>query len=172
MTIRRTSASIAAGCVASLLALATPATAAENMNRVAVSFPPDEVVATCANGAEIGLGFDLIRNIHQYFDDAGNLVKESRNVTFTGIFENLSTGEQYTFRGTRHAVFDYVSGTFTMSGNSRTVTQPGHGAVLHSAGREVIDLVDDGVLFSSGPKIDEVSPGAAAGICGLFGLSA
>lgn len=172
MSNRRKFASIVAGCAVSVFALAAPAAAAENTTRFAFSFPPDEVVATCSNGDDIGLGFDLIRNVHQFYDDAGNLVKESRNVNYTGIFQNLSTGEQYTFQGTRHVTFDFVAGTFTSTGNYRTVTQPGTGTVLHSAGREVFDLVNEVVLYSSGPKYDETSAGAASDICGLFGLTA
>jgi len=170
--IRFRSASIVATCAVSLLMLAAPAAAAENQTRVAVSFPPDEVVATCSNGAEIGLGFDIVRNVHSYYDETNNLVKESRNINYTGVFQNLSTGEQYTFQGTRHVTFDFVAGTFTSTGNYRTVTQPGIGTVLHSAGREVFDLLDEIIIFQSGPKYDELNDGAAADICGLFGLTA
>ena len=170
--IRRKIFTVLAVCAASLLAVAAPVAAAENTTRQEVSFPPDQVVATCANGVEIGLGFDIIRNVHRYYDDAGNLVKESRNINYTGIFENLSTGEQYTFQGTRHVTFDFVAGTFTSTGDYRTVTQPGDGTVLHSAGREVFDLINDALISQSGPKDDELSDGAVAGICGLFGLAA
>ena len=165
-------AAAAVGAVACVIASTGPAAAAENTNRVVLSFPADEVVATCSNGDQIGLGFDLVRNTHTYLDAAGEPVKESRNVNYTGIFANLATGERYTFQGTRNVTFDFVAGTFTSTGNYRTVTQPGEGTTLHYAGREVIDLIDDAVLFQSGPKYDELGAGAVSDICGLFGLTA
>jgi hypothetical protein len=94
----------------------------------------------------------------------------SRNTIFTGIFENLSTGQRDTFQGTRNVTFDWVANTFTGTGNFRTVTQPGVGLVLHYAGRDMASLLDDSTLFSSGPRIVEWDPATADALCGLYGL--
>jgi hypothetical protein len=128
-------------------------------------------VATCSDGSDIGLGFDIVRNVHDTYDDAGNLVTEMRNVNFRGIFENLATGEQYVFQGTRIVTFDFVAGTLFGRGNYRTVTLPHAGVVLHAAGMQLIDLANDLVLKDAGPAVDEWVAGPGA-VCSLFGLTA
>jgi len=151
--------------------LAAPASA-DTMTRDSLSWATsDEVVATCEGGAEIGLGFDLTRNIHDRYDGSGELTRQIRNVNYTGIFENLATGDRYTFQGTRVVTFDYVKDTFTSRGNYRTVTMPGAGTVLHTAGMYVEDLDVEGLFYhQGGPVLDEWTAGAAA-VCSLFGLA-
>lgn len=159
--------------LATVLTAAPAAQAAENLTRDRLSWAPaDEVVATCADGSDIGLGFDLVRNVHLFTDASGEVVKESRNVNYTGIFENLDTGERYTFQGTRIVTFDLVAGTFTSRGNYRTVTMPGAGTVLHEAGMYVEDLDVEGLFHhQAGPTFDEWDAGGADAVCSLFGLA-
>ena len=146
------------------------ASATENSTREEVHFAPsDVVVATCEDGSEIGLGFDIVRNVHYTYDADGNVTKEMRNVNFTGIFENLSTGERYTFQGTRIVTFDFVAGTLFGRGNYRTVTLPQAGVVLHAAGMQLVDLANDLLVSSAGAAIDEWVAGPDA-VCSLFGL--
>jgi hypothetical protein len=156
----------------SLLLGAGPAQAVENVNQERLSWATtDEVVATCANGDQIGLGFDLVRNRHIRYDDAGELVHEVRNVRYTGIFENLTTHERYTFNGTRIITIDIPSDTFTSVGNYRVVTKPGEGSVFRAAGRVVSSWFEETEpTFTSGPKFDEWSDGGASVTCGLFSL--
>jgi hypothetical protein len=167
---------VLAAPLAAALALtgASAASAAENVNREFLSRPTtDEVVATCADGSEVGLGFDLTRNVHNFYDSDGELVRQSRNVNYVGTFENFGTGERYTFRGTRIVTFDFVNGTFTSRGNYRTVTMPGAGTVLHAAGIYVEDLDVEGLFYhQAGPNFDEWAPGGDAAVCSLFGLEA
>ena len=146
----------------------SPASAAENVTREVLSFPA-ETVATCDGGAEVGLGFDLVRNVHIYSDSTGTVIRIRRNVNYTGIFSLTGTDQTYTFQGARIVTLDLVTGTFTSVGNYRNVTQPGRGIVLHAAGREMFDENFD-LVFSAGPKYDEASPGAQADVCSLFGL--
>ncbi|MBF4761882.1 hypothetical protein ISU07_01975 [Nocardioides islandensis] len=158
------------GTVAAATLVAGSASASVTNTRSEVHFAPaDAVVATCADGSEIGLGFDIVRNIHDTYDDDGTLLQESRNVNFTGIFENLSTGEQYVFQGTRIVTFDFVAGTLFGRGNYRTVTLPHAGVVLHAAGMQVIDLETGLLMESAGAAIDEWVAGPGA-VCSLFGL--
>lgn len=159
--------------IAATATLAPPASAADN-SRGSLSWPTtDEVVAVCDGGAEIGLGFDLTRNVHQFADRSGEVVREMRNVNYTGTFENFDTGERYEFQGTRIVTFDFVAGTFTSRGNYRTVTMPGAGTVLHTAGIYVEDLDVEGLFHrQAGPVFDEWSAGGDAAVCSLFGLDA
>lgn len=165
----------AAAGAAALLAAATAAPAgAARVDRASLSWPAsDEVVATCADGSDIGLGFDLTRNVHDRYDKSGELVSQTRNVVYTGYFENLDTGERYPFHGTRVVTLDYANGTFTSRGAYRVVTMKGEGAVFLAAGRYVEDLDVEGVFYSSsGPKFDEYSEGGQQVSCALFGLDA
>lgn len=148
--------------------------AAAPVDRESLSWPTsDEVVATCSDGSEIGLGFDLTRNVHDVYDKDGQLVRQTRNVVYVGIFENLRTQEQYRFRGSRVVTFDFVDGEFVSRGAYRVVTVPGKGAVFLEAGRYVEDLDVEGLfLAQSGPKFDEWDEGGAAVSCALFGLTA
>ena len=166
----RTTLGLATAAVTTAV-LATPASA-DTMTRDSLSWPAsDEVVATCEGGAEIGLGFDLTRNVHDKYDSADELTRQVRNVNYTGIFENLATGERYTFQGTRVVTFDFVDGTFTSRGNYRTVTMPGAGTVLHTTGMYVEDLDVEGLFYrQAGPVLDEWTTGGAEAVCSLFGL--
>jgi hypothetical protein len=159
-----------AGCVLPIVGTMGPASAADNVTRQTLSFPA-EAVATCEGGVQVGLGFDIVRNIHEYTDSTGTVIRAKRNVNFIGIFSLMGTDETYTFQGARIVTEDFVTGTFTSVGNYRTVTQPGTGIVFHVAGREMFDENFD-LVFSSGPKYDEASPAAQSEICGLFGLQA
>jgi hypothetical protein len=159
-----------AGCVLPIVGTMGPASAADNVTRETLSFPA-EAVATCEGGVQVGLGFDIVRNVHDYSDSTGTVVLERRNVNFIGIFSVMGTDRTYTFQGARIVTLDFVTGTFTSVGNYRTVTQPGTGIVFHAAGREMFDENFD-LVFSSGPKYDEASPAAQSDICGLFGLQA
>jgi hypothetical protein len=159
---------LVAGCVLPMIGTMGPASAADNSTRETLTFPA-EPVATCEGGAVVGLGFDIIRNVHEYTDSTGAVVMIRRNVNYTGIFSLMGTDQTYTFQGARIVTIDLVTGTFTSVGNYRNVTQPGAGTVFHATGREVFDENFD-PLFFSGPKYAEDSPGAEADTCGLFGL--
>jgi hypothetical protein len=165
-----------AGLVAASVTLAgaSAASAAQNVNRESLSWPTtDEIVATCADGSKVGIGFDLTRNVHDFFSADGEHLRQSRNVNYVGTFENLSSGERYSFRGTRVVTLDFVRGTFTSRGNYRTVTMPGTGTVLHAAGIYVEDLDVEGLFYhEAGPGLDEWAPGGDAAVCSLFGLGA
>jgi hypothetical protein len=167
----RTTVALATAVVAATV-LASPASA-DTMTRDSLSWPAsDEVVATCEGGVEIGLGFDLTRNVHHQYNGAGELTREIRNVNYTGIFENLATSEEYTFQGTRVVTFDFVDGSFTSRGNYRTVTMPGAGTVLHTTGMYVEDLDIEGLFYhKAGPVFDEWTDGAGDAVCSLFGLT-
>ena len=64
---------------------------------------------------------------------------------------NDVTGTSVRDTGSRHITFDFVANTFTETGVLRHVTVSGSGIVLHEAGRIVISLTDDSVIFMAGP---------------------
>jgi hypothetical protein len=161
---------VAGGLLLAASSIAGSAAASENTNRQEVHFPTDEVVATCADGSDIGLGFDMVRNVHDTYNDAGELIKEQRTINYTGIFENLTSGERYTFRGTRIVTFDFENDLFFGRGNFRTVTMPAAGVVLHATGM-LKETLEEGLLYkNAGPWITEWVAGPDA-VCSLFGLA-
>ena len=158
---------------AGTLAQTSAAHAADNSRGSLYWAPADEVVAVCDDGSQIGLGFDLVRNVHQHTDRSGEVVRETRNVNYTGIFENLGSGERYTFQGTRVVTFDYERSLFISRGNYRTVTMPASGTVLHESGIYVEDMDVEGLLHhQAGPTFDEWDLGGPQAVCSLFGLGA
>ena len=166
-------AAVAVTAVGGVAALTGPAVAAE-VERGSLSWPAsDEVVATCEGGVEIGLGFDLTRNVHDFHDRDGDVVRQMRNVVYVGYFERLDTHEQYRFHGSRVVTFDFVDGEFISRGAYRIVTMPGSGSVFRTAGRYVEDLDVEGLFHAeSGPRFDEWSVGGDEVSCALFGLEA
>ena len=92
---------------AGTLSPTSAAHAADNSRDSLYWAPGDDVVAVCDDGSRIGLGFDLVRNIHVHTDREGEVLREVRNVTYTGIFENLGSGERYMFQGTRVVTLDF-----------------------------------------------------------------
>ena len=95
--------------------------------------------------------FEIRRTVMDFYDRDGSLVRTVIHVHFVGTATNESTGASLPVNGQRHIVLDYVDGTFTETGVLRHVTAPGQGIVLHEAGRIVLGLTDDAVLFEAGP---------------------
>ena len=165
------------GTAAAALALAagsavgaTSAAAQDNV-RGTVSFPADVPVVECSGGVGIGLAFDVDYIFHWTYED-GALVRERLVLTYTGYFENLSTGERSApVRGTGNTVVDVVEGTRTISGSGRSMTLPGVGKVLHEAGHTVLDHESGEVLLTHGPVVNEATPEGAQLVCQAMGLS-
>ena len=100
--------------------------------------------------------------------------------TDTGVAINMhyrlratleTTGETVGYRGSQRVVLDFVAGTITESGNGRTMTLPGEGWTVKTAGHRVWDMyADPGAdpLWAAGPLVEE----DAEILCPLFGLTA
>lgn len=95
--------------------------------------------------------FEVTRTITDFYDNAGNLLREELHIRFVGSETNDVTGKSLPENGVRHLTFDFVSGTFTETGVLRHVTLPGEGIVLHESGRLVLGLDDDSLLGEAGP---------------------
>ena len=127
------------------------------------------VIATCAGGEEILAGVEgSVSNEREILDANGDVVGVVLNIRYTLSSTLTTTGETLYAHGTARLALDFVAGTLTESGNSRTMTLPGEGWVLKNAGRTVSDLWTGDVLWKAGPA----SPEDAAFQCGQFGLEA
>ncbi|WP_404384771.1 hypothetical protein LL946_03350 [Knoellia locipacati] len=171
MQIRRTLRTIAATSV--LLLTGAGVAAAQENTRYSLTFDK-EVVATCADGSEVTLYFDITVNRHIREADAeGTALVESRNVNYDGYFTHEDSGEVVEFTGTRVVTIDLVADTFTSRGKYRVVTMPGIGPVMLEAGRYVETWVSEERLFEAGPKVSEnpEDPSTFALTCSLFGIA-
>ncbi len=147
--------------------------AAQENSRYSLTFEK-EVVATCADGSDVTLYFDVTVNRHISETDAdGAALVESRNVNYDGFFTHEASGEVVEFTGTRVVTIDLVADLFTSRGKYRVVTMPGIGPVMHETGRYVETWVSEERLFEAGPKMSEnpEDPSTFALTCSLFGLS-
>lgn len=132
----------------------------------------------CAGGEQITLGFDGVRNIHTFTDEAGEVVRWMRNIRFTGTFRLEGTDWQFTFDGTRVVEYDAATNLVTSVGNVRTITLPGLGLLMHETGRYVEGWDTAERYFCAGPKYFGLRPDpdvrdeVAAAVCTeVFGLS-
>jgi hypothetical protein len=105
-------------------------------------------------------------NIVSFYDDAGQLVKEIRHVSFTGTLYNstdLSKSIPYEGRFTR--TFDPVENTATYTGLHFRVHIAGEGVLALNVGREIVDLVSGQQTFVDG---NHNLTDFAAEVCGLL----
>jgi hypothetical protein len=170
MKARTLAAGAAAVVVGASMAIPASASAQENF-RGTVSFPADTPVVECDGGLAIGLAFDVDFIYHWTYEE-GELVRERLILSYTGYFENLSTGERSApVRGTGNTVVDLVEGTRTISGSGRSMTMPGIGKVLHEAGHVVLDHESGEALVTHGPVVNEATAEGAQLVCQAMGLS-
>lgn len=168
MSIRRVTSGLATAAILAGTAIAT-AGGAVAAGREPITGHEPFVIATCAGGEEIWAGVEgYVNNTREILDANGEVVGVVFNIRYTLSSTLGTTGEAFYAHGTARLALDFVAGTLTESGNSRTMTEPGEGWVLKNAGRTVKDLWTDDVLWKAGPA----SPEDAAFQCGQFGLEA
>lgn len=92
------------------------------------------------------------------------------NMSYTLAMTDTSDGRTLEGRGTMRLVVDGVTGTVTESGNSRSFTLPGLGAVLHQAGRFVSVPDSTDPVSSAGRYLDAAVDGEF--LCTWFGHDA
>lgn len=164
----RTTSLAAAATLAATTFLTTPAVAAPgdgNGVRVPLVLPA-VTVATCKGGETVSgpLEGTIVR--HEKFDNDGNLVRVTLNMEYKMTWTLSTTGESVYPHGTRHIVLDFANGIYTDSGNYRTLTVAGKGAVLKWAGRTVENLETEELISKVGPAVAESDDL----VCALFGL--
>jgi hypothetical protein len=144
----RLAVAIVAGVAALALALATTASAsAPLISTTTFTVPapdPHEVNFGCS---AYGFGFDVLssftvtRHSILFFDDAGNLLKEIRHVSFKGtLYRSDDLARTIPYAGNWTLTIDAVAGTLTNTGLARYSHPDGSGMVTLDAGRTVIDL--------------------------------
>ena len=109
------------------------------------------VYETCEQGFAV-IQNDLLidRRLIDFYDSAGNLLKEIRHIEFTATLVNSETGYSLPYLGRLTRVFDAVEGTVTLTGLLRQTQAPGLGAVDLATGKEVIVDATDELLFAAG----------------------
>lgn len=100
------------------------------------------------------------------------MISLSLNMEYKMTWTLDTTGESVYPHGTRHLVLDFVKGTFTETGNYRTLTVAGEGRVLKYAGRAVSLLDSEIPFWKSGPDIADIGVPEVDNdlVCGVFGL--
>ena len=96
--------------------------------------------------------FDVVRHYIQFYDSAGNLVKEIRHVDFTGTLyrtDDLSKTIPYAGKWTR--TLDVAANTVVSTGLFRYSHPDGGGMITLDAGRTVQDARTFNTLSDTGP---------------------
>ena len=165
--MRRQRTALAVATAGAALALvAAPASAGP---REPISGHDPFVIATCAGGEEVVAGVvGWVNNSRDLVDPDGNVTGTVINISYRLSSTLSSTGEVFWSKGTARIALDFLDGSVTETGNSRTLALPGQGWVIKSAGRSISDLNTGTVVWKAGPADSE----DASLLCGLFGLEA
>lgn len=170
MNARRVTSTLATTAVLSGMLIATAGGAtAGGTGREPITGHEPFVIATCAGGEEVLAGVEgYVSNERELVDRHGAVFGVVFNINYYLTSTLSTTGEVQYAHGTARLHLDFVAGTLTETGNSRTMTVPGEGWILKNAGRTVSDLASGDILWKAGPA----SPEDTAYHCGLFGLEA
>jgi hypothetical protein len=105
-------------------------------------------------------------NIVSFYDDAGQLVKEIRQVSFTGtLYNSTDLSKSVPYEGDFTRTFDPVENTATYTGLHFRVHVPGEGVLALEVGRDIVDLLSRQQVFFDG---NHNLADFAAEICGLL----
>ena len=100
------------------------------------------------DGAFSCAGFDATYEGHDrgqiadYFDKAGNPIKQVGHINSIETDTNLLTGKSVVIRTHLAVHVDYVTGFHELTGSFNIGTFPGEGIVIHDSGRVVFDPND------------------------------
>lgn len=158
---------LAALALALALAAATPAMA-ENPEHTyggtEVTVPAPFGVA--CEGFIVLVTFKSEYNIVNFYDDAGRLVKEIRQVSFTGtLYNSTDLSKSVPYEGDFTRTFDPVQNTVTFTGLHFRVHVPGEGVLALQVGRDIVDLMSGQQVFLDG---NHNRADFATEICGLL----
>jgi hypothetical protein len=105
-------------------------------------------------------------NIVNFYDDAGQLVKQIRHVSFTGtLYNSTDLSKSVPYKGDFTRTFDAVENTATYTGLHFRVHVPGEGVLALQVGRDIVDLLSGQQVFLDG---NHNLADFAAEICGLL----
>jgi hypothetical protein len=165
--MRRLSLLAALALLVLALAAATPAMA-ENPEHsyggTEVTVPAPFGVA--CQGFIVLVTFKSEYNIVDFYDDAGQLVKQIRHVSFTGtLYNSTDLSKSVPYEGDFTRTFDAVENTATYTGLHFRVHVPGEGVLALQVGRDIVDLLSGQQVFLDG---NHNLADFAAEICGLL----
>jgi hypothetical protein len=151
MRLLRPALLLALGLVATLAA----ATAARADG--AVKSPVSRVVTTpIPFGANCG-SFNILFTVDfegtniTFYDDQGNLTRQIRHGSFTGmLYNSTDLSKSAPYDGNFNRTFDAAANTITLEGLRFQVQLPGQGTVAIDAGRQVIDTLTGETVSQSG----------------------
>jgi hypothetical protein len=89
--------------------------------------------------------------IIEFFDRHGNFVRDQIHINGAGTLTNQDTGKTAFFSFHYMDALHEVNGTLMFIGLPMKVRLPGKGVVVLDAGRLVLDLETDEVIFEAGP---------------------
>jgi hypothetical protein len=90
-------------------------------------------------------------NIVNFYDDAGQLVKQIRQVSFTGtLYNSTDLSKSVPYEGDFTRTFDAVENTATYTGLHFRVHVPGEGVLALEVGRDIVDLLSGQQVFFDG----------------------
>lgn len=105
-------------------------------------------------------------NIWYTYDVAGNIVHVKDTYVFHGQLTNSLTGQVFKDHRAGQENVDFRDLTYTLTGSTFHLINPGEGTVFHDAGKIVINIVTGQVLWQSG-KFEMRSSGLD--VCGWVG---
>lgn len=93
-------------------------------------------------------------HIKLWFDREGNLTRLSFHANYDTIYYSDADSDSFlaSHGEVENTHIDYIDGTIAVTGVIYKLTIPGYGVVFHEAGRLVIDLETDEILFEAGPS--------------------
>jgi hypothetical protein len=110
--------------------------------------------------------FKSAYNIVNFYDDAGQLVKQIRHVSFTGtLYNSTDLSKSVPYEGDFTRTFDPVEDTATFTGLRFRVRLPDEGVLALQVGRNIVDLVSGQQVFLDG---NHNFTDFTAEICGLL----
>jgi hypothetical protein len=96
--------------------------------------------------------FDVVRHYIQFYDDAGNLVKEIRHIDFTGtLYRTDDMSKTIPYAGNWTRTMDVAANTVVSTGLFRYSHPDGSGMVTLDAGRTVQNGTTFETLSDTGP---------------------
>lgn len=101
------------------------------------------------------------------YDEAGNIETIRAHWSGHGELTIESTGVTYTDHANANLVLSLTDMTYTESGNTRHIFNPGEDTLWHDVGRYIIDLQTGMTIFEAGHHDWSFS---GLDVCGWFGL--
>jgi hypothetical protein len=103
---------------------------------------------------QVDAGFASEARFTRFYNELGEMTKETRHIRFSGTLTNTTTGAAIVYDGSFKVTFDIAAQTVTITGRQGRLITPEGIVDVVLAGRIVTDLSQDPPVdvFVSGPK--------------------